>query len=43
MLRVAGLGIAVSNGREEAKAVAKEITGRSIDDGVASAIEKYCL
>ena len=41
MLQAAGLGIAVSNARPEVKAVAKEITLNSIDDGVAVAIEKY--
>lgn len=43
MLRVAGLGISVANGREEVKAVAGELTGKSIDDGVADAIEKHCF
>ena len=42
MLEAAGMGIAVANAREEAKAVAREITGKSVDDGVALAIEKYC-
>ncbi|HEY0742022.1 MAG TPA: Cof-type HAD-IIB family hydrolase [Chryseosolibacter sp.] len=43
MLTQAGLGVAVANAKEEVKAVAGEITGSSIDDGVASAIEKHCL
>jgi Cof subfamily protein (haloacid dehalogenase superfamily) len=41
MLLSAGLGIAVGNAREEVKAAANEITGNSIEDGVAMAIEKY--
>lgn len=41
MLQAAGMGIAVGNAREEVKAVAKEITLKSIEDGVAVAIEKY--
>lgn len=43
MLTQAGLGVAVANAREEVKAIAGEITGLSIDDGVASAIEKHCF
>lgn len=42
LLKISGLGIAVSNAREEVKAIAGEITLKSIDDGVAVAIEKYC-
>lgn len=34
-------GVAVENAREEVKAVAKEITSRSVEDGVAITIEKY--
>ncbi len=41
MLRCAGLGIAVENAREEAKMVAKKITLKSIEDGVASAIDEH--
>ncbi|WP_299756093.1 Cof-type HAD-IIB family hydrolase [uncultured Pontibacter sp.] len=41
MLQEAGLGIAVGNAREEVRAVADEITLKSIEDGVAVAIEKY--
>lgn len=41
MLQAAGLGIAVENARAEAKAVAKDITIKSIDDGVAIALDKY--
>lgn len=43
LLESAGLGIAVANAREEVRAIAKEITANSIDDGVAVAIEKYLL
>ncbi|GGK59589.1 Cof-type HAD-IIB family hydrolase [Rufibacter glacialis] len=43
MLQEVGLGIAVDNGRAEAKAAAREVTAPSIEDGVALAIEKYCL
>jgi len=41
LLQSVGLGIAVSNARDEVKAVAAEITESNIDDGVALAIEKY--
>lgn len=41
LLRTVGLGVAVANAKEEVKAIAKEITLNSIDDGVAIAIEKY--
>ncbi|PRY10595.1 hypothetical protein CLV24_11314 [Pontibacter ummariensis] len=41
MLKAVGLGIAVGNAREEVKAVADEVTLKSIEDGVAVAIEKY--
>ncbi|MCD9017848.1 HAD family hydrolase [Parachryseolinea silvisoli] len=43
MLAAAGWGIAVANGREEVKVLAKEITQANIDDGVAQAIERYLL
>jgi len=43
MLAAAGLGIAVGNARPEVKAAAAETTLNSIDDGVAIAIQKYCL
>jgi Cof subfamily protein (haloacid dehalogenase superfamily) len=43
MLSKSGLGIAVDNAREEVKAIASETTGKSVEDGVASAIEKYCF
>lgn len=41
MLQAVGMGIAVGNARDEVKAVANEITLKSIEDGVAVAIEKY--
>ena len=40
MLKVAGLGIAVENAREELKAVADFVTLSNDDDGVAMVIEK---
>lgn len=43
MLQVAGMGVAVQNARDEVKAVAKEVTLKNIEDGVAIAIEKYCF
>lgn len=41
MLQAVGMGIAVGNAREEVKAVADAVTVKSIEDGVAVAIEKY--
>jgi Cof subfamily protein (haloacid dehalogenase superfamily) len=43
LLQTVGLGIAVSNARDEVKAVANEITGDSKQDGVAHAIQKHLL
>jgi Cof subfamily protein (haloacid dehalogenase superfamily) len=43
MLEAVGLGIAVADARDEVKRVAKELTSISKEDGVAMAIEKYCL
>lgn len=43
MLRMSGIGVAVANAREEVIAVAKEVTGKSIDDGVATCIAKYAF
>ena len=40
MLQAVGRGVAVSNGRNEVKAVAKEITGISHEDGVAEVVER---
>lgn len=42
MLKRVGMGVAVANSRPEVLAVAREITGKSVDDGVAMTIEKYC-
>ena len=41
LLELAGVGVAVDNARAEAKAVANELTAKSIDDGVAMVIERY--
>lgn len=41
MLELAGMGVAVENARPEVKAVVKEITRKSVDDGVARVIERY--
>lgn len=41
LLRIAGHGVAVANGREEVKAVAAEITADSKQDGVALSLEKH--
>ena len=43
MIRQAGLGIAMENALASAKAVADAITDTNDADGVAKAIEKYCL
>jgi Cof subfamily protein (haloacid dehalogenase superfamily) len=43
MLTASGLAVAVADSREEVKAVAQHITERSIDDGVAIAIERFCF
>ncbi|MBT1688426.1 Cof-type HAD-IIB family hydrolase [Dawidia soli] len=43
MLTAAGWGVAMANGRDEVKALAKEITEANIDDGVAQAIERHLL
>lgn len=41
LLQSVGLGIAVGNALEEVKAVAKEVTANSKDDGVAISINQY--
>ncbi len=41
LLQSVGLGIAVGNAREEVKAVAREITANSKEDGVALSINHY--
>jgi len=43
MLAAAGLGLAMANGRESAKAVADAIVPGNDEDGVAVAIERYVL
>lgn len=43
MLKAAGMGVAVANARDEVKAAADHITLKSIDDGVAVAIEEFCI
>ena len=43
MLSAAGLGVAMENACEEAKACANVITASCDEDGVAAAIEKYCF
>jgi Cof subfamily protein (haloacid dehalogenase superfamily) len=43
MLAQSGFGVAVANGREQAKFAAKEVTLKSTEDGVAISIEKYIL
>jgi Cof subfamily protein (haloacid dehalogenase superfamily) len=39
LIRNAGLGIAVANARDEVKAIADQVTGNSVEDGVAIALE----
>lgn len=43
MLKWAGLGVAMGNGTDEAKAAADVITATNAEDGVAQAVEKYVL
>ena len=43
MLEYAGMSFAMENGSEECKKSAKKITKSNGDDGVAWAVEKYCL
>lgn len=43
MIEYAGLGVAMANGEECAKKVAKYITDSNNDDGVAKVIEKFIL
>jgi len=40
MIQAAGMGVAVMNARDEVKAVAREITLSSVDDGVAVVVER---
>ena len=43
MLRAAGLGVAMANAFDEVKAYADYVTDDCDNDGVAAAIEKFCL
>lgn len=43
MIKYAGLGVAMSNAKEEVKAAADYITTSNEEDGVARVVEKYCL
>lgn len=43
MLQAAGIGVAMGNAAEELKAVAKYVTETNDRDGVAHAVEKFCL
>jgi Cof subfamily protein (haloacid dehalogenase superfamily) len=43
MLQMSGRGIAVANARDEVKAIAHQLTGNSVDDGVAMALEQLFL
>jgi len=43
MIQQAGVGIAMENGHEKVKRAADVITASCDDDGVAKAIERYCL
>ena len=43
MLKMVGLGVAVSNASDDVKAAAKEVVSSNHDNGVAEAIEKFVL
>ena len=44
MLKAAGLGVAMKNGRDELKAIADRVTDADNDHGgVAETIRRYCL
>ncbi len=43
MLRAAGVGVAMENACDEAKQAAGYVTASCDDDGVAAAIERFCL
>ena len=43
MIQYAGMGVAMGNAFEEIKEIADYITGTNDEDGVAQAIEKFCL
>ena len=43
MLAYAGLGIAMDNGKEEAKSQAKYVTAGNDEGGIAAALERFVL
>ena len=43
MIQVAGLGVVMSNGTDNLKSIANEITLSNEEDGVAHAIEKWAF
>lgn len=43
MLQMAGISVAMENAAPEVKAVAKYVTGKNDESGVAQAIRKFCL
>ncbi|MCD8020229.1 MAG: Cof-type HAD-IIB family hydrolase [Clostridiales bacterium] len=43
MVQMAGVGVAMENGVESVKAAADYVTGTNDEEGVAKAIEKFCL
>jgi hydroxymethylpyrimidine pyrophosphatase-like HAD family hydrolase len=43
MIQAAGMGVVMANGMDELKACADYITDDCDHDGVAAAIEKFCL
>ncbi|MBW3058260.1 hypothetical protein D6D54_03590 [Spiroplasma poulsonii] len=43
MIKNVGLGIAINNGQDQIKAIAKDITSNVEEGGVAKMIEKYIL
>ena len=43
MLRAAGVGVAMANAEAAVKAAADFVTGDNDGDGVAQAIERFCL
>ena len=42
MLKLAGMGVAMANAVDEVKAEADYVTLSNEEDGVATAIEKFC-
>ncbi|MBO7653363.1 MAG: HAD hydrolase family protein, partial [Kiritimatiellae bacterium] len=43
MIRAAGLGVAMANAHPDVLAVADAVTASNDEDGVAKAIERFCL